>query len=103
MCIRDSYWYHLHTTHTHGRSTVREYLELASELGIEQVVFLEHVRRSPSYGTREFAQEVSAEAALVGLGAFVGFEAKILSGGRLDIEERLLESADTIGIAEHGY
>ncbi len=97
------YWFHLHTIHTHGQSTVREYLDLAHELGIEQVVFLEHVRRRPSYDPRLFAREVSAEAASVGLEAYVGFEAKILSGARLDIEERLLESADTIGIAEHGY
>ncbi len=97
------YWFHLHTSHTHGRSTVREYLELAHELEIEQVVFLEHVRRRPSYGTREFAQEVLTEAAVVGLDAYVGFEAKILPGARLDIEGRLLESADVIGIAEHGY
>ena len=97
------YWFHLHTVHTHGRSTVREYLKLAYDLGIGQVVFLEHVRRHPSYGTREFVEEVSAEAASVGLEAYVGFEAKILPGARLDIDEQVLESADVIGIAEHAY
>jgi len=97
------YWFHLHTIRTHGRSTVREYLELAHELGIERVAFLEHVRLRPSYDTRAFAREVVAEAASVGLEAYVGFEAKVLPGAGLDIEERLLETADAIGIAEHGY
>lgn len=97
------YWFHLHTIHTHGRSTVREYLEAARELDIEQVVFLEHVRARPSYDTQAFVDEVSTEAESVGLNAYVGFEAKILSGAGLDIDERLLASADVIGIAEHGY
>jgi histidinol phosphatase-like PHP family hydrolase len=97
------YWFHLHTVHTHGRSTVREYVDLAHRQGIDQVVFLEHVRRRPTYQVDAFVGEVSAEATSVGLAAFVGFEAKILAGGHLDIDERLLASADVIGIAEHGY
>ena len=96
-------WFHVHTSLTHGRSTPREYLELAGPLGVDQVVFLEHVRRVPTYDTDAFRREVERAAALTAVDARVGFEAKILQGGALDIPEALLASADVVGIAEHSW
>jgi histidinol phosphatase-like PHP family hydrolase len=66
-------------------------------------VFLEHVRARPTYDPEDFRQEVLRESERYGMEAQVGFEARILRGGRLDISSELLRVADVVGIAEHGY
>jgi DNA polymerase (family 10)/putative hydrolase len=66
------------------------------------VVFLEHIRRKPDYDVERF----SAEVKLAGRGSVrtvLGFEAKLLPDGSLDISEDMLGGAAVIGIAEHGF
>jgi histidinol phosphatase-like PHP family hydrolase len=97
------YWSHLHTVYSHGVATVRDYFDAARELQIDQLIFLEHTRLAPTYDTAAFIGEVRDEAAVAGVEAYVGFEAKILPGGRLDISDEVLETAQAVGIAEHSY
>lgn len=95
--------FHCHTQYTDGQPTVDDYVRYAAEHGIERVVFLEHIRRAPSYDVPAFADEVRASGARHGVPVAVGFEAKVLPGGDLDIADEHLVLAEVIGIAEHGF
>lgn len=97
------YLFHLHTTHTDGSVTVREYFDLAQQHRLERLIFLEHIRTAPSYDVAQFVTEVREGAAATGIPALVGFEAKLLPGGALDISPEHAALAEVIGIAEHGF
>lgn len=97
------YLFHLHTTYTDGQPAVAEYFAEALRLGFERLIFLEHIRRSPKYDVTQFATDVARCAATSGLPGLVGFEAKVLPGGDLDISEEHAALATVIGIAEHGF
>jgi len=94
------YFFHLHTNYTDGQPQVSEYYKLARERNVKQVIFLEHIRRSPDYDVEKFISEVRKETDLQ---VVVGFEAKILPDGTLDIAQEQFDAADIIGIAEHGF
>lgn len=95
--------FHLHTDFTDGKLSVGQYFEFARKHGIERLIFLEHIRREPTYDVNRFAFEVSHYAGLYGIEGIVGFEAKLLPHGELDIRREHLEVADFIGIAEHAF
>ena len=95
--------FHCHTNRTDGQPTVEEYVRYAAERGLDRVVFLEHIRRAPSYDVLAFADEVRRQGETYGVPVAVGFEAKVLPGGALDIDAAHLALADVIGIAEHGF
>jgi len=97
------YLFHLHTDLTDGRLSVRDYFDHARRLGVERLIFLEHVRRTPSYDVSRFVAVVREHAEAYGLPAFIGFEAKLLPDGGLDIGDEDLDRAEVIGIAEHGF
>jgi histidinol phosphatase-like PHP family hydrolase len=93
----------LHTTYTDGQCTVEDYFRCAAECGAERLVFLEHIRREPTYDVRRFAAEVRDLSGQYHLPAHVGFEAKILARGELDISPDHAALAEVIGIAEHSF
>ena len=95
--------FHCHTHHTDGRPSVADYLRHAAEHGLDRVVFLEHIRRNPSYDVAAFVEEIRGESERHGVPAVVGFEAKALPGGGLDITSEHAALAEVIGIAEHGF
>lgn len=95
--------FHCHTSHTDGQPTVEAYVRHARACGIERVIFLEHIRRAPSYDVPAFVDEVRESGARHGVPVAVGFEAKVLPGGDLDLADEHLDLADVIGIAEHGF
>jgi putative hydrolase len=97
------YAFHLHTSLTDGRLTVADYFAFAAEHGLERLIFLEHVRREPSYDVEAFMDSIRRAADESGIPASIGFEAKVLPGGQLDITDGLIEKAEVIGIAEHGF
>jgi len=94
--------FHLHTRRTDGALDVGDYFDFAAAHAVPRVIFLEHVRRKATYDVRAFAAEVRDASAKCGIPAVVGFEAKILSDGTLDIGDDALSVADVIGAAEHG-
>lgn len=94
--------FHLHTRRTDGDLDIADYFQFAREFGVARVIFLEHVRREPTYDVREFATAIRTQAAAHGVAAAVGFEAKILADGSLDIGAEALGLADVVGAAEHG-
>lgn len=97
------YLFHLHTTYTDGQVPVRAYFDLAVRAGLERLIFLEHIRAAPRYDVEQFIAEVRGCAAEFGVEALVGFEAKVLPGGALDISADHVHAADVLGIAEHGF
>ena len=88
------YLFHLHTTSTDGELTVRQYFEYASQQRIQRLIFLEHIRRNPQYDVEAFVGEVKENSQRCRIPAVVGFEAKLLPDGRLDILDR--HAAETI-------
>ena len=98
-----NYLFHLHTPLTDGKITINEYFEYASFNNIESLVFLEHIRRQPSYCVRDFVAQVRACEREFGIRAKIGFEAKLLPDGALDIGSDDIEQAEVIGIAEHAF
>lgn len=97
------YLFHLHTTYTDGQLRVPDYFAFAQQERIDRLIFLEHIRAQPSYDLERFVTEVQEGAAASGIPAHLGFEAKLLPGGALDISEQHAERAEVIGIAEHGF
>ncbi len=95
--------FHCHTRHTDGQPTVGAYLQWAAAHRLDRVVFLEHIRREPSYDVVAFAGEVRAAGEEHGVAVTLGFEAKVLPGGELDLAGEHLALAEVIGIAEHGF
>jgi histidinol phosphatase-like PHP family hydrolase len=97
------YLFHFHTNLTDGNLTVRDYFAWAQAQGVQNLLFLEHIRRQASYNAQAFIEEVKALERSTGIRACVGFETKLLPDGTLDISHEDLASASIIGIAEHGF
>lgn len=70
---------------------------------VERVIFLEHIRRQPTYDVRKFAADIATASQNFAIAAVLGFEAKLLPGGDLDISDEHFSLASVIGIAEHGF
>lgn len=86
--------FHIHSSLTDGNNTVGEYCEFFKKTG-EILVFVEHIRKRPSYDFSEFIETVHRE------GHLAGFEAKLLPNGDLDLPEEALEKADLLAVAIH--
>ena len=97
------YLFHLHTTYTDGNVSVRQYFDFALRMHVDRLIFLEHIRANPGYDVQQFISEVRSCATACGVPALVGFEAKVLPGGELDISDEHAALAEVIGIAEHGF
>jgi len=90
----DSYIFHIHTNFTDGTSSVKEYHDAFKNFSL---IFTEHIRKNPSYNWKAFIQEVKK------YGHLVGFEAKILPKGDIDIPIDALEKIDVLAVAVHSY
>ena len=97
------YLFHVHTPYTDGRLTVGEYVDFAHRAGADTLVFLEHIRREPRYDVARFCEEVRFAGESGAIRTVLGFEAKLLPDGTLDIRNELLSKAAVIGIAEHSF
>ena len=93
----------MHTPHTDGQLTAAEYVEFAENAGADTVVFLEHIRREPRYDVERFSAEVRLAGSRGSVQTVLGFEAKLLPDGTLDISDQHLGTAAVIGIAEHKF
>jgi histidinol phosphatase-like PHP family hydrolase len=93
----------LHTHRTDGALSVREHFDFAQENGVERLIFLEHIRRTPTYDVQALVRRIHEERDSRGIDAVVGFETKLLPDGTLDIDPMHAKTASVIGIAEHGF
>lgn len=97
------YFFHFHTLLTDGKLPLDEYFSFAAAARVTRLVFLEHIRRQPTYDVKEFAAEIRATSEKWQVEAVLGFETKLLPTGALDISEEHFGLAQVIGIAEHGF
>ena len=100
---RGHYLFHMHTPYTDGHLTVAEYVDFAENAGADTVIFLEHIRREPRYDVKRFSAEVQLAGNDGVVQTVLGFEAKLLPDGTLDISDEHLSAAAVIGIAEHKF
>jgi len=98
-----TYLFHIHTNHTDGSSSVRDYFEMAKSYGIKKLIFLEHIRKYPKFDVYQFVDEIRRCSELFEIEGVVGFETKILPGGQLDIRDEHISIAQFIGVAEHSF
>ncbi len=97
------YLFHLHTTYTDGKLTFSDYIKWGRAHDIDRLIYLEHIRSNPNYDVRRFINELKESATPTGLPVHLGFEAKILPGGRMDISDVHAAQAEVIGMAEHSF
>jgi len=97
------YLFHLHTVNTDGKLLISDYFEWVAQKSIDRLIFLEHIRKQPNYDVDQFVADIKNASERYGIPAIVGFEAKVLPGGELDISTDNFNKADVIGIAEHGF
>ncbi len=97
------YLFHLHTRFTDGQLSVKDHFDYASRSDVKAIIFLEHIRREPSYDVEEFVAQVEECANAYKVQATVGFEAKLFPDGSLDISDKHLALARVIGLAEHSF
>lgn len=100
--FKEKYLFHFHTDFTDGKVTIPEYFQFAVRFGVNRLIFLEHIRKIPSYFVDVFIDQIDRYSKRYGLPYSIGFEAKLLPNGDLDISNENIEIADVIGMAEHG-
>ncbi len=94
----------IHTNYTDGHSTPDEYLTMASDHGLEFVLFSEHVRRNLEYDYLKFKEEVYRAGSKSNVRFAVGAEAKVLDReGNLDISDDIVSEADVVLFAFHSH
>ncbi len=95
--------FQVHTVATDGRGTVRELIDLAAEIGLGEMAFTEHVRKTSTY-FGAFAAEVRAAREGASLPVFVGIEAKADSDdGDLDASPEILADAEIVLGSVHRF
>lgn len=101
--MNEPYWFHVHTNVTDGALSIEEIYKLAKGRDVKTLVFLEPISREPTYDVSAFETEVRLYAEEFAIDTLVGFEAKILPDGELDIDPEDFKCADLIGISEREF
>lgn len=93
---------HVHTYRTDANLKINSAIYWAIMAGVDGLVFVEHIKRNPTYNWREFLREVhSARAVFPSLQLYAGFEASLNEYGTLDAPSQALTEADVVYMAEH--
>ena len=93
----------VHTVASDGEATISQMLQQAETLGLEEVAFTEHVRRTSDYFSA-FAADVRSHRAGSRVYAYVGLEAKVLDeDGMLDAAPGVLAEAEVILGSVHRF
>ena len=99
------YDYHIHTSQTDGSSTIEEYINSAIVLGLKEIAFTEHVRRS-SVWFDSFLNEVKSLRLKFQdkLRVFTGMEAKVLDfEGNIDASGEMISNSEIVIGSVHRY
>lgn len=93
----------IHTRATDGEATVKEIVARAHLLGLKEIAFTEHVRRSSSY-FHDFVREVQEVRRGAVLEVYVGIETKALDmGGTIDAPLEALAEAEIVLGSVHRF
>jgi histidinol phosphatase-like PHP family hydrolase len=95
--------FHIHTTWTDGANTVREMYDQASKLGLEYILFSEHVRSASTEWFGRYAGEVRS-LPCVDCHALLGIETKIADlNGMLDCTPQMIATCDLVMAVVHRF
>jgi len=96
--------YHIHTSWTDGKATVKEYIEAALEKGLKRIAFTEHVRRTSSWFNSFIDEVKELREKNKGLVILYGIEAKALDyNGNLDATKEMLQESEIVLGVVHRY
>lgn len=99
----DGIW-HIHTSFTDGKNSIQEYAEIANNLKIPLLAFTEHVRMNLDYNFYKFLEEIyNARKKYDQLIILSGCEVKVLSNGKLDCSNNILDKVDYKLFAFHYF
>jgi len=99
---------HVHSTHSDGRSTIKEIAHHSKSLGYEYVAICDHSKsvryaRGLTEGRlkKQMEEIEKLDEEIVGIKILKGIEVDILGDGTLDIDDKLLEQLDIVVAAIH--
>lgn len=95
--------FHLHTTWTDGKNSVREMHEQAVASNLEYVLFSEHARKTSEEWFERFAREIRSLPSQ-GCQALVGVETKVEDfEGNIDCTDKILAHCDLVMASVHRF
>ncbi|OGO21392.1 MAG: hypothetical protein A2144_00280 [Chloroflexi bacterium RBG_16_50_9] len=98
------YDYHIHTSWSDGRATVREFIMAALDKDMEAIAFTEHVRRTSTWFDSFIDEVKGLREKNTRLQIYVGIEAKALDfQGSLDANAHTIKRAEIVLGAVHRY
>ena len=106
MIIRGDY--HTHTLYSHGKSTIRENVERALEIGLEEIAICDHGPGHVFYGVRKknlfkMKREIDKlNDEYKDINILMGMEANIISyDGEIDVDDEIVEILDILFVGYH--
>ncbi len=99
-----TYDFHAHADYTDGKSSVKEMIDKAEELGFTVFSFTEHVRTTADAWWKDYVAEIKKEREGRGITVLIGLEANAIGEyGNVDITPSMVEDAELALGAVHGY
>lgn len=93
----------IHTCETDGEATIPQIVTQAEALGLEEIAFTEHVRRTSDY-VEEFVNHVRRARELTNVRVYAGFEIKVTDErGTLDASPETLARAELVLGSVHRF
>ena len=99
--------YHTHSPYSHGKSTIAENAERASQIGLKEIAITDHGYTHVMFGlkrreTQAYIQECKAAQERYGVRVLVGIEANVLGEtGESDLTEKDFENFDVYLAGNH--
>jgi HisJ family histidinol phosphate phosphatase len=86
--------YHMHTTFSDGKNSIKEMIDTAEKLGLKTIAITDHIWRNSDWFD-EYFELIKKENIDRSLNILVGFEAKALSiNGEIDATNEMCNSSD---------
>ncbi|MBI4125570.1 MAG: PHP domain-containing protein [Deltaproteobacteria bacterium] len=96
--------FQIHTTATDGQATIEEIIEKARSIGLGEIAFTEHVRKTSNYFSDFVAQVKRLRKKTGGIAVYVGLEAKADDfSGNLDVSASALRAAEIVLGSVHRF
>lgn len=96
---------HIHTAYTDGQNTVEEIVHASLQMGLEMILFTDHVRRTSTF-LDQYLEDINRQRARFGrqLSIYAGVEVKVVNyEGELDMLPQLKERVDYVVGVVHSY
>lgn len=95
--------FHLHSTWTDGKNSVKEIIQKAKEEGLHSIAITDHIRKESTY-FNEYKKEIDTLNDNNKLNIYTGFEAKVEDFlGNIDVKPEVAHEADIAILSVHRY